>query len=360
MIPIPAQYYQLVYIIIIILISIPVCMRYASYSVDRLNSVDNEPIVGSLLFTIFIILFVGFRPNSSIFADGPGYWAGILDHRWEGGTLSDVNYQFATKWLMSFLSSFNISPRIGFIAFSTIIYGGAFVAMRKLFPKDTLLAMIMFCGAFGTFWGAVNGIKNGMACSMFICALAYKDNWKVCLLMLLLSFGFHHSLELLIAAFVICLFYKNTKVYSLIWTVSLILAILHVTYFQTFFAGFTDEQGAGYLLGENIGGKGGLRLDFIAYSFAPIALAWWVSKKKIFQPEYRFVFNEYLLTNAIWMLCMFASYTNRIAALSWSLFPVIILMPLLGDKVADNQYKVLSLCVIGQMSFTLLMAIISL
>lgn len=355
---IPAEYYSLVYIIIITLIGIPVCIRYAGYTADRLDSTEHEPIAKSLLFTIFIILFVGLRPNSPVFADGPGYWAGIEDHRWEYGSLEDVDYQFATKWLMSTLSSFNIHPRIGFIVFSAIIYGGALIAMRKMFPKDTFLAMIIFCGAFGTFGGAVNGIKSGMACSMFLCALAYKDNWKVCLFFLVTSFGFHHSMELSIAAFVACLFYKHTKVYSYVWIISLILAILHVTYFQTFFAGFTDEHNARYLLTDEDSWVTGLRLDFVAYSFAPITLAWWVSKKKEFQPEYRFVFNVYLLMNSIWLLCMYASYTNRISALSWSLFPFIILLPLLNDKVADNQYKILSWFVIGQLSFTLLMAIL--
>ena len=355
---IPAEYYSLVYIIIVILFGIPVIQRYANRSVDTIENVGNEPVGKSLLFTILIMLFVGLRPNSAVFADGPGYWAGILDHRWEFISYKGANYQFATKLLMSFLSSHNIHPRIGFIVFSAIIYGGAFIAMRKLFPRDTLLAMIMFFGNFGTFGGAVNGINSGMACSMFLCALAYKDNWKVCLFFLVISFGFHHSLELSIAAFIACLFYKNTKVYFYVWIISLILAILHVSYFQTLFASFTDNHGARYLLTNEDSWVTGLRLDFVAYSFAPIVLGWWISKKKEFQNSYQFVFNVYLLMNSIWLLCMYASYTNRIATLSWSLFPVIILMPLLNDKVADNQYKVLSWFVIGQLSFTLLMAIL--
>ena len=356
---IPAEYYQLAYIIIVILVGIPVILRYANYSIDRIDYVDNEPLAKSLLFTIFIILFVGLRQNSPAFSDGPGYWAGIEDHRWEYESLEDVDYQFATKWLMSTLSSLGIHPQIGFIVFSAIIFGGALIAMRKMFPRDTLLAMIMFCGAFGTFSGAVNGIKNGMACSVFLCALAYKDNWKVCLFFLVISFGFHHSLELSIVAYIVCLFYKNTKVYSCVWIISLILAILHVTYLQTFFADFTDEHGASYLLttDENYWVPE-FRLDFVAYSLAPIALCWWISNRKELQESYRFVFNVYLIMNSIWLLCMYAAYTNRIVSLSWSLFPVIILMPLLNDKVADNQYKILSWFAVGQLSFTLLMTIL--
>lgn len=354
-----AQYYTLIYTIIVILFAIPVLLRYADgwtlYDEER----EVEPIAPSLLFTIVIIMFIGLRPNSPVFADGPGYWFGILDHRWENFTLKDVNYQFAMKYLTSFLSSNNFHPRVGFIVYATVIYGGAFVAMRRLYPCDTMLAMVLYCGTFGVFGGAVNGIKNGMACSMFLCALAYKDNWKICILFLALSFGFHHSLEMSIAAFVLCLFYRKTEHYYILWGVSFLIAALHITFFQTFFANFTDEHGAGYLITTADSWVTGFRLDFILYSAAPLALGWWAkSQIDIEDSSYACYLNVYLLMNSIWLLCMYAAFTNRISALSWSLFPILILEPLLKYNISDNQHKVLVWFVIGQLAFTLLIAIL--
>lgn len=360
MIPIPAEYYSLVYILIVTLVGIPVCLRYYNYSTDRLYYAEKEPIVKSLLFTIFIILFVGLRPNSPVFADGPGYWAGILDHRWEGGSLEDVNYQFMTKWLMSFMSYYGFHPQLGFVVLASVIYGGAFIAMRKMFPRDTFIAMILFCGAFCTFGGAVNGIKNGMACSMFLCALAYRDNWKVCLVFLLTALGFHHSMQISIAAFIVCLFYKNTKVYYFAWFASLAMAILHISFFQTLFAGFTDDHAAEYLLTDEYSWVSGFRLDFVLYSAAPLALHWWVIYRHgVLDRKLNFLTNVYLVMNSVWLLCMYASYTNRFASLSWSLFPLLILYPLLNERVNTNQHKVLVWFIVGQLSFTLLMDILT-
>lgn len=360
---IPAEYYGLVYMLIIIVFAIPICNRYASYNSNRVLSNYREPISKSLLFTILIIIYIGSRPNSPVFADGPGYWYGIIDHRWENYSLEQVSNQFATLYLMTTLSSNNISPRIGFFIFAIISYGFALIAMRKLFPKDTLLAMIMYCGTFCVFGGAVNGIKNGMALSVFLCALAYKDNWKIFIPLLALSIGFHHSMQLSLAVFALCLFYKKTNRYYLAWFFGLIIAAAHITYFQNMLAGFTDEHGQGYLL-TNADSLfvTGFRPDFILYSSAPVILGWWLMKKqKIQLPDhYGFCLNVYLVMNTIWLLCMYSSFTNRISALSWALFPILLLYPFLNMQFNPKQYKYVSWIVAGQLAFTTLMTVISL
>lgn len=359
---IAAQYYSLVYMLIIIAFAIPVCAKYLAYADSRINADFKEPILKSLVFTTVIVVYVAMRPNSPVFSDGPGYWAGILDHRWEYWSLEEVSYQFATQYLMSFLSSMHIHPRIGFFVFAIINYGFAWIAMRKMFPKDTLLAMIVYCGAFCTFGGAVNGIKNGMALSLFLCALAWRDNWKYYVPFLLLSFGFHHSMQLSIVAFIVCKLYKNTKSYYFAWFIGLILAAAHVTYFQTLFAGYTDEQGQAYLITNQDSWVTGFRPDFILYSTAPLFIGWWVMKKRKIQmhDEYKFNLNVYLVMNTIWLLCMYSAYTNRIAALSWAIFPILLLYPFLKIQIDKKQYKYAAYAVWGQLIFTTFMIIISL
>lgn len=359
---IPAQYYSIVYMLIIMAVALPVCSRYLRFGVERLSKETKEPIIKSVFFTIFIIIYISLRPNSAVFADGPGYWYGILDHRWEYYSMEEISYQFATKFLMTMLSSNGISPRIGFFLFAIISYGFALLAMRKMFPKDTLLAMIMYCGAFCTFGGAVNGIKNGMALSLFLCALAWKDNWKYYVPFLLLSFGFHHSMQLSIAAFIVCKFYKKTKSYYFAWFIGLLLAAAHVTYFQTLFAGYTDESGQDYLITDADSWVTGFRPDFILYSSAPLFIGWWVMKKRQIQMQQEYIFNlnVYLVMNTIWMLCMYSAYTNRIAALSWAIFPILLLYPFLNIQIDRNQYKYAVYAVWGQLVFTTLMAIIGL
>jgi len=357
---IPAQYYGLVYTIFVVLCIIPILFRYANdvglYDENR----KKEPIIGSLLIAIIIILYIGFRPNSRLFADGPGYWHIIENHLCEDLSGIQLTQDVIFQYMMGFLSSSGVSPRGGFLVLAAITYGFAYLAIRKIFPKDTMFAYLIFCGAFGTFGFATNGIRNGCAMSLFLCALAYKDNIKVALLFLILSFGFHHAMEISITAFVFCSFYKNTKVYMIIWMVALVLAALHVTYFQTFFSQFTDEHGASYLAVTQREITPIFRPDFILYSAAPILLSLWVKKKCQIQSDfYTFVLNVYILMNSVWLLCMYASYTNRIAQLSWSLFPVVLLYPLLNLKLFNNQYRVATWVALGQLAFTSIMLVIS-
>ncbi len=356
---ISAKYYGLVYMLIIIAIAIPVCIRYVGYNSNRVLANAREPISKSLWFTILIIIYIGVRPNSPVFADGPGYWAGILDHRWEYLTMDEVSNQFATKYLMSTLSSLEVHPRVGFFVFAIIGYGFAWIAMRKIFPKDTLLAMIMYCGTFTMFSGAVNGIKNGMALSVFLCSIAYRDNWKYYVPFLLLSLGFHHSMQISVASFVVCKLYSRTKSYYLLWLFGLFVAAAHITFFQTLFADFTDESGAGYLVTDSDSWVTGFRLDFILYSVAPLLIGWWIiNKKKIQIPvDYIFALNVYLFMNSIWLMCMYAAYTNRIAALSWIIFPILLLYPFLNIQIRKNQYKCVVCVVMWQLAFTTFMTL---
>lgn len=355
------KYYSLVYILIIIGFAIPVSIRYAGYKSNRVLVNVREPLSKSLWFTILIITYIGLRPNSPLFSDGPGYWNGILDHRWETFSIEEIHYQFATKYLMSTLSSMEVSPRIGFFVFAIIYYCLALLAMRKMFPKDTLLAMIMYCGAFCTFGGAVNGIKNGMALSSFLCAIAYRDTWKYYIPFLILSLGFHHSMQISVAAFVACKFYTSTNKYYLLWIFGLLIAATHITYFQNLFAGYTDESGQSYLITDSDSWVTGFRADFILYSSAPLLVGWWVTKKRISIPnDLTFTLNVYLVMNTIWLLCMYSAFTNRIAALSWAIFPILLLYPFLKIPIKRNQYNYAVYSLWGQLAFTTLMTIISL
>ena len=215
----------------------------------------------------------------------------------------------------------------------------------------------MVClGAFITFSSAVNGIKAGVAASLFCCAIAYKNKLWLAALFLAFSFGFHHSMHVCIAAFIVVYFYKNTKVYSCFWVVCLFMAVSHVTYFQNFFAGLTDEKGASYLLGGDY--ITGMRYDFVLYSVMPIMMGWYITfKKKVVMPEYQFILNLYLLLNGLWLLCINASFTNRIAALSWFLYPIVLIYPFLTSMeiVGVNKYKLFAKIMLLHLGFTLFM-----
>lgn len=353
---IPAELYESVYLITILLFSIPVFVVYNSGSVLSLGQNNNRYTIVALFLTIAMILFVGLRPNSSIFVDGPGYYYAMINHRFEETPLKfSDNFLFVA--LMSFMSSISTPPQVAFIVLAFINFFFTFIAARKLFPNSATAAMLVFFASFSTFSYSVNGIKAGCAAAIFLCALAYHDNWKLSLIFLISAMGFHHSMELPIVAYIICSIYKRTNVYFIIWIVSFLIALLHITYFQYFFADFTDEHGAGYLIvDEDTLSSKGFRMDFVVYSFSPI-LIWLIVKTRyaISSDVYDFLINVYLLVNSIWMLCMYAEFTNRIAYLSWGILPFVLIYPFLNENLGRNGYKLFSFVFLFNLCFTLFM-----
>lgn len=265
--------------------------------------------------------------------------------------------------LMRYMASSGFSYTLFLLVCSSIYFVARYIALKKMFPNNVGVAYVMFLASFITYSSAINGYKAGVAASLFCCAIAYSDDfpkkWWRPLIFLALSYGFHHSMHVCIAAFFVCKFYRNSRVYYAFWLFCLGCAILHITTFQNLFAQFTDESGARYLLSEQ--GEGwhtGMRYDFVLYSAMPILLSWYVKyKKKLTIEGYDFIVNLYLLLNGIWMLCMYASFTNRIAALSWCMYSIVLCYPFLRNGLffRINKNRTVAKLMLLQLSFTLFM-----
>ena len=238
-----------------------------------------------------------------------------------------------------------------------------YFGLKRLFPGSTKLAFLTYLAGFSTFSYSVNGIKAGAAASIFILALSFRNKKWLCTLLMLISLGFHHSMILPIASCIIAFFIKKPKLYYWIWGFCLLMAILHITYFQGIFAGMSDEQGAKYLLSteETTTAHIGFRPDFILYSAVPVVMGYYFEIKNRYHlsRKYHFLIHFYILTNAIWMLCMYASFNNRIAYLSWFVYPIVIIAPFL-DKHNHNPFRYVELgkAVRYHLYFTMFMVIV--
>ena len=139
------------------------------------------------------------------------------------------------------------------------------------------------------------------------------------------------------------------------------MSALHITFFQTLFAGFTDEGGAGYLLvdEETTKVRIGFRPDFILYSAVPLYLGYLMLNKYKYQSDtYSFLLRLYIMTNSMWMLCMYAEFNNRIAYLSWFMYPFVLLYPVISRERNQIQRKYFRWVVYGHLAFTLFMTFI--
>ena len=163
-----------------------------------------------------------------------------------------------------------------------------------------------------------------------------------------------------IVAYVMATFYKKPQSYLYAWIVCFLLAAAHITFFQTLFAGFTDEQGAGYLA-VNRADKAvsGFRPDFILYSAVPVFLGYYLmTKKRVKSDSYIFLWCVYTATNCVFLLCTYGSYINRIAYLSWLMYPIVLLYPFVNVVWSPYQKKYLKNVVYYHLYFTLFMVFI--
>ena len=360
---IPASLYQTIYLCAVTIISLLLVMQYQKrkgYMVYQHRGYD----VFAIVLMMFLVLFVGLRPVSGkYFVDMAGYvsyYTSIFDGAtfYFDSTTDNIVFDNLFAWWGS--------KQLGYTSFflfiAAIYFGASYVGIKKLFPNDTLAAYVVFLAAFSTFSYATNGIKAGAATSLFILALGYRDNLKVCLPLILLSWGFHHSMIMVVAAFAVTLFVKNPKIYFAGWVFCFLMAAAHISFFAEFFSGFITEHGAEYLLseGSDDGTQGGFRIDFILYSAVPVVVGWYaVFKKKIkLSRLYKNLLNLYLCLNGIWMLCMYAAFTNRIAYLSWFLYPIVLVYPFLQEDWGKNRYRTFGMVMLGHLGFTLFMSIV--
>lgn len=350
---IPAYLYKYIYLLLVTVLTLTVVKYRRSLKVD-------ESIIGSALLCLFMVLFIGFRPVSIYFVDMVNYanwWGGT----WWGFDWETENLLFDN--LFQYMGSIFPDGTVFFVLMAAIYFTGMLIVCRKLFPSNTLIVFLVCLAAFSTFSYGTNGIKAGAAASLFLVALAYRNNIVVSIFFLFLSWGFHHSMQMPVAAYVLTLIFKNKKWYFYGWLFCLLMAVAHISFFQEFFAGMTDESGAGYLnwdANDDWGGKSGFRIDFVIYSAMPVVMGYYVKfKYRLEDRLYDIMLYMYLTCNGIWMLCMYAQFTNRIAYLSWFMYPILLVYPCYA--IVDKNHPLVLVrqkVVLLHLAFTLFMDLI--
>lgn len=358
-----ASVYNYVYILAVAVITFLYWPEYLSRKTNG-SVTCHEKNDNSYVLLVAMILFVGTRPVNGIsFVDMGGYaetlnmFAGRhFEFRWDTD-----NKIFDNLILWYGCNSYDHT--LFFVILATIYFGAMYWGLQRLFPDSTKLAFITYLAGFSTFSYAVNGMKAGMAASIFILALSFRDKKWICILLMLVSLGFHHSMVMPIAAAILAYFIKKPKYCYAIWGFCLLMCIFHITYFQGFFAGMSDDQGARYLTAtqETTNAYIGFRPDFILYSAVPVIMGYYFELKGPYHlsRKYNFLIHFYIFTNAIWMLCMYASFNNRIAYLSWFVYPIVIIAPFLDKQNRSPlRYMQLGKAVRYHLYFTSFMTIV--
>jgi hypothetical protein len=312
-------------------------------------------------FIIALIVYMGLRPIDSFYFGDMSVYSGYFKSYQEGGEGFAETKDVYFMYFMKFCSGI-MSVEMFFLTCAFLYVFPLYVVCKKWFPMYWFYAFLFVVASF-SFWAyGTNGIRNGLATSFFLLGIS-RDRRVLQVIWIFLATGIHSSLLLPTVGFAIAQFFNKPKVMIAFWTLCIPFSLASGGYWESLFStlGFDDDR-ISYLtedVNKNDFSSTGFRWDFLLYSSTAVFAGWYFIVKKGFNDKvYFWLFNTYVFANAFWILVIRANFSNRFAYLSWFMMALVIVYPLLKQKLVLNQNKVLANILVVYFSFTFLMNVI--
>jgi hypothetical protein len=271
-----------------------------------------------------------------------------------GRLLADKDVFF--HMFMKFCSS--IMPSKGFFFTCILLYVYPMYKVSKTFFKDYwFYSVLLLIVSYSFYTYGVNGIRNGIATSLFLWGLCYQNSKIKMALFFILAVMFHKTLLLPIMAYVITFFIKSPKLYLRFWLLAIPLSLALGGFWESLFSslGFADDRLEAYLASSDEV-SGSFRFDFLFYSSFAVFAGWYfIFKKNFNDPLYFRLFGTYLICNAFWILVIRASFSNRFSYLSWFMMGLVIVYPFLKERFFKNHHLILGSVILLYFLFTYLL-----
>jgi len=346
----PVYYYLMLVVVFWVLLK--------NSAVTTLNSGHTKTFqTAGVVLLLFVVLYMGLRPVSGRFFGDMSTYANIYSSYALGfPVLSDKDVLFH---LFMYYSAQFISVELFFLLCAGLYVIPLYLVCKKWFPNYWFFAFLMLVTAF-SFWAAgTNGIRNGIAGSLFLLGIS-RDKRIFQALWLLASLNIHLSMLLPVVLWVLLQFYNKPKLWIGVWVVSIPLSLLFAGFWEGFFGAFDlNDERLRYFSDtpdEEQFRAVGFRWDFLIYSAVGVAAgAFYILKLKFDDKIYNILFGLYVLANAFWILVINANFSNRFAYLSWFMMALIIIYPLLKQHLTENQHKKIGFIVFIHFLFTFLM-----
>lgn len=269
-----------------------------------------------------------------------------------GDMLFRLYNQFVRKLTDSYIIYFFITA---------LIYTGCYYwSCIKLAPKGTLIMFLMFCSSMFFIAYGVNTIRAGLAMALLIYGISsYQKNKILFYVLGICAINIHFSIALTFIAFIIANILKTPKFCFYLWCACIMASIFAGAWFENLFANIIDDSKFNnYVLASqelDSHYKSGFRIDFILYSIIPIILGYYYIYKKKFNDKYYFgLYCTYIIANSFWILVIRANFSDRFAYLSWALMPILIIYPLLHQKLFKQQYLIITICLLCSTLFSMI------
>lgn len=314
-----------------------------------------------ILLVFFLIAYMGLRPISGFyFGDMANYYRFFESYQ-QGEPITqtdDLFFHYFTK-----LCSAIMNANFYFLVCALLYIYPLFLVSKKWLKAYWYYAFLLIVSSF-SFWAyGTNGIRNGIAGSIFLLAVSRdKRVWQS--ILLFVAINFHKTMLLPTMGFVIAQFYNKPKHFMWFWVLCIPLSFIGGGVWESLFAsiGFGDDR-LSYLTEGNVNDDKfsgtGFRWDFLIYSATAVYAGWYfIVKKKFNDKIYNNLFITYLFANAFWILVIRANFSNRFAYLSWFMMAVIIAYPFLRSNLIKNQSKSFAKVLLLYFLFTFFMNVI--
>jgi hypothetical protein len=360
------EYYQIwhsvyIHILALFVIYVIICMHTNFYT----NNNIQIPIPGkiyNIALIIFTVIMIGMMPVSwnEYPSDRFVYTDFFNEYRMNGSRSNpsnDIGFEFFQK-----ISAKLVSVGIWFAITGFIYVFNHYRFVKKTFPEYISLFLIIFFSSTFFYAYGTNTIRAGLAASFLILSLSFDKKSIKKYIAMTIAVSIHLSMLIPVLALIVTQFYKNTKIYFVIWLISIIISYFLPDYFSIFFANIlnNDNRANTYLLSNDMSVYNtGFRLDFLIFSMIFILLGLYFKYKKKFNSSFfSYLLNTYIIVNSFWVLNIRALYSDRFAYLSWFIFPIIIIYPFIYSENVRNRKLKISLIILMNFSITYLFYII--
>jgi len=356
---IPIEHYTFFYYQILLVFLIGILLHAVILEIDDLRNTRFLKVFGYLSL-VFVLLYMGFRPIHSVFVDMTMYAYSF--ERYLDGNPLEVTEDYGFYWFLEFCTKV-MSVEAFFFTCALIYIIPLYILSIKWFKEYWFYAFFALVVSF-SFWAyGTNGIRNGLATSLFLLALAFKDKKIVLYALLIVAISFHKTMVLPVFAFIVSSFYTKSQTYIFIWLTTILVSLAVGNFFVEYIEslGINDRRFEQYFTDEidEAITKTGFRWDFLIYSATGVFAGWYYLFKKNFSDKlYEQLFNMYLITNAFWVLVIRANFTNRFAYLSWFMLAIIIFYPILKEQFFKQHHRMVGAVLLLYFMFTYIFNII--
>ena len=328
---------------------------------------DYKPII---VFSVFFILFFGFRPVSNLFGDTIVYSSTYNLLQTYGTFNAEGTTSAGSDWLFYTFMAMCAQVMDVYYFFFIVMYFYVvmmFNGCKKLDYRHGATLMLFCIGAFSFYGYAVNGIRNGVACSFVMLALAGvckgERTWPI--ILSFIAIGCHKSAALPLAAMFFTYFVKNPKLMYATWFGAIALSLVFGETIGNMMSliSYDERLAQNMQSGEDVAQEWGFELenrfrwDFLLYSAMPILLGWYaIFKRKVYNHTYLILLGTYIYANAFWVIMIRGLFSNRFAYLSWFIYPIVLAYPLLNFPVfKKNHSKKTAWILLAHFGFTTIM-----